>query len=99
MLYARQSYDTQKPALQMLAPPPPLTTPDALRLLSDIVSPGGLLSMTIVGGSDEDLLQLLELLVLVFFAICVLIPLHVSSYLYIYLYICVLIPPCMHTMR
>jgi hypothetical protein len=73
----------------MLAPPPPLTTPDALRLLSDIVSPGGVLSMTVVGGSDEDLLQLLELLVWVFVAICV------SSYLCI----CVLIPPCMHTMR
>ncbi len=89
MHYARQSYDTRKPALQMLAPPPPLTTPDALRLLSDIVSPGGVLSMTVVGGSDEDLLQLLELLVWVFVAICV------SSYLCI----CVLIPPCMHTMR
>lgn len=45
---------------QMLAPPPSLRTPQAMSMLSDVVAPGGVLSMTIVGGSDAELLELLD---------------------------------------
>ena len=44
---------------QMLAPPASLRSADALQLFADVVAPGGVLSMTNVGGSTEDLLQLL----------------------------------------
>jgi len=47
----------------MLAPPPALRSKEALQLLTDIVAPGGVLSMTIVGGSDDEMLALLQDLV------------------------------------
>jgi hypothetical protein len=45
--------------LQMMAPPAAFQTKEALRLAFDLVAPGGVLSMTVVGGTDEELLQLL----------------------------------------
>jgi len=47
-------------AKQMLAPPPSVRTKEALQTLCDVVAPGGVLSMTIVGGSDEEMLALLQ---------------------------------------
>ena len=47
----------------MLAPPPGLRSYESLQLLCDLVSPGGVLSMTVVGGCDEEMLTLLQDLV------------------------------------
>ena len=44
----------------MMAPPVAFQTREALRLAADLVAPGGVLSMTVVGGGDQELLQLLE---------------------------------------
>ena len=45
---------------QMIAPPPSVRTKEALRTLCDVVAPGGVLSMTIVGGTDGAMLTLLQ---------------------------------------
>eukprot|EP00802_Teleaulax_amphioxeia_P005946 Tamp_05950.p1 GENE.Tamp_05950~~Tamp_05950.p1 ORF type:complete len:796 (+),score=175.80 Tamp_05950:290-2389(+) len=50
--------DVESPA--MMAPPVAFQTREALRLAADLVAPGGVLSMTVVGGGDQELLQLLE---------------------------------------
>ncbi len=45
---------------EMIAPPVAFQTREALGLAAGLVAPGGVLSMTVVGGGDQELLQLLE---------------------------------------